>query len=155
MLKLLRSLFRVLVRRREFEANMSDELRFHIEQQLDDLMRSGLSREAAERAIRAELGSAINLKAGCREAFGARWLDDLDETGNALLPRTMTPSLALRRLTSTSMSKRWAMACGRSITWSTTGRITRSWPRSFRGASMIGGRSGAERSESTPGSKTQ
>ncbi len=55
---------------------MSDELRFHIEQQLDDLMRSGMSREAAERAIRSELGSSINLNADCREAFGTRWLDE-------------------------------------------------------------------------------
>ena len=77
MFKRLRSLFRVFTQRREFEQNMSDELRFHIEQQLDDLMHSGMSREAAERAIRAELGSSINLKADCREAFGARWLDEL------------------------------------------------------------------------------
>jgi predicted permease len=76
MLKRLRSLYRVLTQRDKFEQNMSDELRFHIEQQTADLVRSGMSREDAARAIRAELGSSINLEADCREAFGARWLDE-------------------------------------------------------------------------------
>ena len=49
MLKRLRSLFRVLARRRDFEDGMSEELRFHIEQYTDDLVRSGMSPEKAAR----------------------------------------------------------------------------------------------------------
>ena len=41
MFKRLRSLFRVLTWRRDFEEGMSEELRFHIEQYTDDLVRSG------------------------------------------------------------------------------------------------------------------
>jgi hypothetical protein len=41
---------------------MSDELRFHIEQYTDELVRSGLSPEKAARRARIELGSPINLK---------------------------------------------------------------------------------------------
>ncbi len=76
MIQRLRSLFRVLTRRRDFEEGMSEELRFHIEQYTDDLVRSGMSREKAARVIRAEFGSAINIKADCREAFGVHFFDE-------------------------------------------------------------------------------
>ena len=76
MIKRLRSLFRVLTRRRDFEEGMSEELRFHIEQYTDDLVRSGMSREKAARLIRVELGSPINIKADCREAFGVHFFDE-------------------------------------------------------------------------------
>jgi predicted permease len=76
MIQRLRSLFRVLTRRRDFEEGMSEELRFHIEQCTDDLVRSGMSREKAARVIRAELGSPINIKADCREAFGVHFFDE-------------------------------------------------------------------------------
>src|SRR5713101_7771353 len=76
MFKRFRSLFRVLTRRRDFEDGMSEELRFHIEQWTDDLVRSGMSREKAARVIRAELGSPINIKADCREAFGVHFFDE-------------------------------------------------------------------------------
>jgi predicted permease len=77
MLKRLRSLFRVLTRRREFEEGMTEELRFHIEQYTDDLVRSGMSPEKAACLARKELGSSINIKADCREAFGVHLFDEL------------------------------------------------------------------------------
>src|SRR5580704_13968502 len=76
MIQRLRSLFRVLTRRRDFEQGMSEELRFHIEQYTDDLLRAGASREQAARVIRKEFGSTINIKADCREAFGAHFFDE-------------------------------------------------------------------------------
>ncbi len=76
MIQRLRSLFRVLTRRRDFEEGMSEELRFHIEQYTDELVRSGMTREKAARLIRAELGSPINIKADCREAFGMHFFDE-------------------------------------------------------------------------------
>ncbi|MCU1239560.1 MAG: permease [Candidatus Acidoferrum typicum] len=76
MFKRFRSLFRVLTRRREFEDGMSEELRFHFEQYTDDLVRSGVSPEKAARLARRELGSSINIKADCREAFGVHLFDE-------------------------------------------------------------------------------
>lgn len=76
MIHRLRSLFRVLTRRRDFEEGMSEELRLHVEQYTDDLVRSGMSRQKAARVIRAELGSPINIKADCREAFGVHSFDE-------------------------------------------------------------------------------
>ena len=77
MLKRFRSLLRVLTRRREFEEGMTEELRFHIEEYADDLVRSGMSPEKAARLARRELGSTINIKADCRDAFGVHLFDEL------------------------------------------------------------------------------
>src|SRR5712675_2326974 len=77
MLKRWRSLLRVLTRRRDFEDGMSEELRFHIEQWTDDLVRSGMSRGKADRLIRMELGGLDNIKADCRETFGVYLFDEL------------------------------------------------------------------------------
>lgn len=76
MVKRLRSLFRVLALRRDFENDMSDELRFHIEQYTDELVRSGMSPEKAARLARIELGSITNIKADCRDAFGVHFFDE-------------------------------------------------------------------------------
>jgi predicted permease len=77
MFKRFRSWFRVLTRRREFEEGMTEELSFHIEQYTDDLVRSGMSPEKAVRLARRELGSSINIKADCRQAFGVHLFDEL------------------------------------------------------------------------------
>jgi predicted permease len=76
MFKRLRSVFRVLTRRRDFEDGMSEELRFHIEQYTDELMHSGVSPEEAARLARIELGSLINIKGDCRQAFGVHVFDE-------------------------------------------------------------------------------
>ena len=77
MLKRWRSLLRVLTRRREFEDGMSEELRFHIEQYTEDLVRCGMSPKEAARRVRMELGSPINIKNDCRESFGLHLFDEL------------------------------------------------------------------------------
>ena len=71
-----RSLFRVLTRRRDFEEGMSEELHFHIEQYVDDLVRSGMSREKAARQVRLELGSLDGVKEDCREERGLHLFDE-------------------------------------------------------------------------------
>src|SRR5580692_952013 len=76
MIQRLLSLIRVLTRRRDFEEGMSEELRFHIEQYTDELVRSGFSPENAARRARIELGSPINIKADCREGFGVAFFDE-------------------------------------------------------------------------------
>ena len=42
MLKQIRSLFRVLKSRDDFERGMSEELRFHVDQYMADLVRAGV-----------------------------------------------------------------------------------------------------------------
>ena len=76
MLKRFRSLFRALRGRRDFERNMTEELRSHIEQYTDDLVRSGVSLPEAARRARIEFGSVNSIQEECREA---RWLHPFDE----------------------------------------------------------------------------
>src|SRR5271169_1964342 len=76
MFKRLRSLFRVLTRRREFEDGMTEELRFHVEQYTDELVRTGMSPGKAARLAQQELGSLSNVKGDCREAFGVHLFDE-------------------------------------------------------------------------------
>ncbi|WP_321471223.1 ABC transporter permease [uncultured Paludibaculum sp.] len=73
----LRSLWRVLRSRRGFEAGMSEELRFHIEQYTEDLVRSGVPAEQAARQARLEFGGLNSVEEDCRQARGLRVFDEL------------------------------------------------------------------------------
>lgn len=63
--------------REEFEKNMADELRFHIEQVAAELMRAGVPREEAMRRARLECGGLNTIQEECREAKGLRLFDEL------------------------------------------------------------------------------
>ncbi len=77
MFKRFRSLLNVLTRRRDFEDGMTEELRFHIEQYTDDLVRSGVSPEEAARRARMEFGSFDSVRGDCREARGLYLFDEI------------------------------------------------------------------------------
>lgn len=76
MLKRLRSWFRVLTSRRDFEDGMSEELGFHIEQYTEDLLRSGVPAREAMRRARLEFGNVVNVKDDCRRATGVQLFDE-------------------------------------------------------------------------------
>ncbi len=76
MFRRLRSAFRVVKSRRDFEDGMAEELRFHVTQYADDLIRSGVSREEAHRRARLELGGLTTVKENCREARGLCLFDE-------------------------------------------------------------------------------
>ncbi|HET7151002.1 MAG TPA: ABC transporter permease [Candidatus Acidoferrum sp.] len=69
----LRSLFR----RGTVESEMENELRFHMEQQIEKYMRSGLPREEAARRAQLKLGGYEQAKEECREARGVNLADNL------------------------------------------------------------------------------
>ncbi len=77
MLKRLRSFWRVMQSRGDFEQGMTDELRFHIEQYTKDLVRSGVPPREAARRARIEFGSLDTAQEECREARGLRPFDEL------------------------------------------------------------------------------
>ena len=70
MLARLRSLYRALTSRHDFETGMSEELRFHLQHYEEDLVRSGLAPEAARRRARIEFGAIEAVKEECRGARG-------------------------------------------------------------------------------------
>ena len=63
--------------RREFEAGMSEELRFHLAQCVSDLIRSGVSPKEAARRARVEFGSLATTEGECREAYGLHLFDEI------------------------------------------------------------------------------
>jgi putative ABC transport system permease protein len=72
-----RSLIAGLLRRKNVESSMADEMSFHIEACTRDLVRSGVPQAEAERRARVEFGGVEVYKERCREARGLRMLDDL------------------------------------------------------------------------------
>ena len=69
--------WRAVTRRRQLDAQVNQELRFHIDSYAEDLVRAGMSREEAMRRARAELGSVAAARENCRQAWGTRGWDEL------------------------------------------------------------------------------
>lgn len=72
-----RSVTGKFLHRAEFDKEMSEELRSHMQHRADDLQRSGLSRAEAERHARLEFGAQERFREECQEAVGGNFLDTL------------------------------------------------------------------------------
>lgn len=72
----MRALWRALFHRRDWERDLDDEMRTHLELRAADLMRRGLTPAAAARQARLEFGASETYRENCREAHGVRWLDE-------------------------------------------------------------------------------
>src|SRR5271166_1109154 len=66
-----------LLRRNKLAEQLDKEMRFHLEQHASDLMARGCDPEEARRQARLALGGPEQVKEECRDARGARWLEDL------------------------------------------------------------------------------
>ena len=62
-------------RRRGWESRMDAEFAFHLDSQINDYIRQGLSRKAAERRARREFGPVDLAKDECRDERAWQWLD--------------------------------------------------------------------------------
>ncbi|HWN65624.1 MAG TPA: permease prefix domain 1-containing protein, partial [Candidatus Binatus sp.] len=72
-----RSLAARFFHRSQTENEMEEELRSHIQYRADDLERSGLDRDEAERRARLEFGGTERFKEECREAIAGNFIDAL------------------------------------------------------------------------------
>ena len=70
------SWLRRLLRRKQMEDRLDKELRFHLEQHIRDLTAQGVPPAEARRRARLEIGGPEQVKEGCRDARGTRWLED-------------------------------------------------------------------------------
>jgi len=66
--------FRSLFRRSTVEAELDDELRFHMEQKAEKYVRAGMSNQEALRRVRLEFGGLDQVKEQCRDARGVTLL---------------------------------------------------------------------------------
>ena len=71
----LRSLFR----RAKVEEELDDELRFHLERQMEKYLHAGMSPEQARRQARMEFGGIAQIQEECREARGVTFLQTLSQ----------------------------------------------------------------------------
>ena len=72
-----RSWLRIGSRRADFEREMQEEMRIHLELYQADLRRGGLSEEEARRRALADFGSVPAREEECRQAVGLRLFDEL------------------------------------------------------------------------------
>jgi hypothetical protein len=68
-----------LLRRRRLEAQLDAELRDHLERQVADYVRDGLSEAEARRPAQLALGGLEQVKEACRDARGTQLLEDLGQ----------------------------------------------------------------------------
>ena len=66
----LRSFLKALIRRGQFENTLTEELRFHLDVYVDDLVEKGISRDEAYRQARVHFGSVERVRDECRQARG-------------------------------------------------------------------------------------
>lgn len=66
-----------LTRRADFERQMDEELRFHLDSRVADLARGGMPMNEARRRARAEFGNSAVWQERCRDSRGLRPFDDL------------------------------------------------------------------------------
>src|SRR5690348_14223302 len=65
-----------LLRRRRFEREMAEELRFHLDARIRDLVEHGASAEEARRLAQLEFGASPRYAQECREQHRLHWLDE-------------------------------------------------------------------------------
>src|SRR5581483_7763243 len=66
-----------LFTRKQMEADLDKELRFHFESQVADKVRTGISESEARRLTRLEFGGIEQIKEDCRERRGTLWLESI------------------------------------------------------------------------------
>src|ERR1700693_162586 len=70
---------RMLLRRDEFDRDLEDEMRLHIELRAKEQAERGMPAEDARAAARRRFGNAMLLREEGRDAWGWRWLVDLSQ----------------------------------------------------------------------------
>jgi predicted permease len=66
-----------LWRRKKMEEQLEKELRFHLDEHVNELIARGDAPDMAQRNARIALGGPEQVKEKCRDARGTRWLEDL------------------------------------------------------------------------------
>ncbi|HXO04681.1 MAG TPA: ABC transporter permease [Candidatus Sulfotelmatobacter sp.] len=69
--------WRRLTHRRKMEDQLEKELRFHLDQHVNELIEQGRNPEEARRLASLDLGGPEQVKEYCRDARGTRWLEDM------------------------------------------------------------------------------
>jgi predicted permease len=101
--ELLRRLW-MLLRRRQFDADLEEEVRLHIELREQDQMQAGLSPKEARQAVSRRFGNATLLKEKSHMAWGWEWLENfLQDTVYGSRAMLRSPALTIVALLSLAL----------------------------------------------------
>ena len=75
--------WRALFRRNELYRDLDEEMRFHVEMEVEKNIRRGLPAEQARTEALRTFGAAARHQEECREASGTRWLEDFVQDARA------------------------------------------------------------------------
>jgi putative ABC transport system permease protein len=70
---------RALVRRAEMDRELDEEVRFHLEREIEENVRRGMTPEEARRAAMMSFGGVEGVKEECRDVRGLRLVEDLSQ----------------------------------------------------------------------------
>ncbi len=72
-----RAVLRPLVSRRGVEADLDEEMRFHLDAEVAERVRRGMTPDAARTSALRDFGGVSRFKEECRDAWGTRMMDEL------------------------------------------------------------------------------
>jgi predicted permease len=105
MLDDLRFRARALLKHKEVEQELDEELRFHFYREVEKLMKRGMTEDEAKRQARLAFGGHEQVKEDCREARGTGFIElTLDDTRYAFRQLLMNPTFALVMILTLALS---------------------------------------------------
>jgi predicted permease len=73
------SRIRALVRKRQLDTDMDEEMRLHLDLKTQEYITAGLKPDEARRKARLDFGAVESIKEQCRDERGVRWLETLGQ----------------------------------------------------------------------------